>query len=60
MAWNAISCGGSYEENPAEGQRHAAGSRKLEDALEELSELVRRNRRSLDAAQRALLGGLEL
>ena len=35
-------------------------SRQLEDAVEELSELVRRNRRALDAAQRALLGGLTL
>jgi hypothetical protein len=35
-------------------------NRKLEDAVEELSELVRRNRRSLDAAQRTLLGGLQL
>ncbi|BDA46876.1 Transportin-3 [Coccomyxa sp. Obi] len=40
-------------------QGGAAGGRSMAHAMEELSELVRRNRRSLEAAQRALLAGLQ-
>lgn len=35
-------------------------NRPVGHAIEELSELVRRNRRSLEAAQRTLLGGIQL
>ncbi|CAL8471497.1 g11039 [Coccomyxa elongata] len=40
-------------------QGSAAGGRSMARAMDELSELVRRNRRSLEAAQRALLAGIQ-
>ena len=50
--------------SPGESSFLSAGSlcnipcRQFDDAMEELSELIRRNRRSLDIAHKALLTGI--